>query len=80
MRLVRRGGASYKYLPVCTVAMRVGGKSTQAKNLILQNKELGAFNRDNGYWCCLPMMFPKLGIKALEIIIPKLYNMLGGRV
>lgn len=77
MRLVRKCGASAKYLPVCTVAMRLGGKSTQAKNLILQNRELVAFNRDNGYWCCLPMMFPKLGIKALEIIVPRLARLLG---
>lgn len=76
MRLVRKCGASSKYLPVCTVAMRLGGKSTQAKNLILQNRELVAFNRDNGYWCCLPMMFPKLGIKALEILLPRLARLL----
>lgn len=80
MRLVRKGGASYKYMPICTVAMRLGGKSTQAKNLILQNKELVQFNKDNGYWCCLPMMFPKLGIKALEIIVPKLLRVFGKMV
>ena len=77
MRLVRKCGASTKYLPVCTVAMRLGGKSTQAKNLILQNRELVAFNRDNGYWCCLPMMFPKLGIKAMEIIVPRVMRVFG---
>jgi len=77
---VRKGGASYRYLPACTVAMRLGGKSTQAKNLILQNRELVQFNRDNGYWCCLAMMFPKMGIKALEIIVPKVYHILGKRL
>ena len=80
MRLVRKCGASTKYLPVCTVAMRLGGKSTQAKNLVLQNRELVAFNRDNGYWCCLPMMFPKLGIKALEILVPRLMHLFGGKI
>lgn len=80
MRLVRKCGASYKYMPVCTVAMRLGGKSTQAKNLILQNKELVNFNKDNGYWCCLPMMFPKIGIKALEIIVPKILRIFGKKI
>lgn len=80
MRLVRKCGASYKYMPVCTVAMRLGGKSTQAKNLIMQNQELVNFNKDNGYWCCLPMMLPKIGIKALEIIIPKIMHVFGVKV
>lgn len=80
MRLVRKCGASAKYLPACTVAMRLGGKSTQVKNLILQNRELVNFNKDNGYWCCLPMMFPKLGIKVLEILIPKVCRLFGKMV
>lgn len=80
MRLVRKCGASYKYMPICTVAMRLGGKSTQIKNLLLQNKELVQFNKDNGYWCCLPMMFPKLGIKALEILAPKILNFFGNKL
>ena len=80
MRLVRKCGASIKYLPVCTVAMRLGGKSTQVKNLILQNRELAAFNRDNGYFCVLPMMFPKLAIKALEILVPRVMHFFGSRI
>ena len=80
VRLVRKCGASYKFVPVCTVAMRLGGKSTQAKNLILQNREFVEMNRANGYFCILPMMFPKFGIKALEIIIPRIMHLFGSRI
>jgi len=78
VRLVRKCGASCKYVPLCSVAMRPGGLSTQPKNLVRQNREYVEMNRKNGYFCILPMMLPKLGIKALEIIVPKINHLFGG--
>ena len=73
VRLVRRNGAKAAYLPKCLVAMRLGGKSTRSLgNILLQNREFVEMNRANGYFCCLPMMLPKMFIKLLEIIRPRL--------
>lgn len=78
VRLVRRCGERAKYLPKCLVAMRLGGKSTRGwRNIILQNREFVEMNKANGYWCCLPMMMPKMALKVLEILKPKVRRLLG---
>ena len=82
VRLVRRYGIRARYLPICASAMRTGGKSQSGgiKTFIKQNKEFAEMNRANGYFCYLPMMFPKLVIKALEIAVPWIMNAFGKRI
>ncbi len=49
-----------KYLPRCMVTMRLGGKSTGGlKKMYRLNVENVRANRENGFFCCLPMMLPK---------------------
>ena len=49
-----------RYLKRCMVTMRLGGKSTGGlKAMWILNAENVRANRENGYFCCLPMMAPK---------------------
>ncbi len=67
---------AYKYIPVCTTAMRLGGVSTkdvEARKKL--NEEIIKGNRVNGYRCYWPMLLPKYGIKIWEVILPKLWLM-----
>lgn len=64
---------SYKYVPVCTTVMRLGGVSTkdiEARKKL--NEEIIKANRVNGYFCCWLMLLPKYAIKIWEVILPKL--------
>jgi glycosyltransferase involved in cell wall biosynthesis len=64
---------SYKYVPICTTAMRLGGVST--KNVVARkklNEEIIKANRANGYFCVWPMLLPKYAIKVWEVILPKM--------
>ena len=66
VRVLCRGGVPARYLPRCMVTMRLGGKSTAGlKAMYRLNVENVRANRENGYFCCLPMMLPKYGYKIL---------------
>jgi glycosyltransferase involved in cell wall biosynthesis len=75
IRFLRKGGLTMRYLDACIVAMRPGGKSTKnwRSNLLL-NQEIVRGNRENGYFCCLPMLVPKYIFKIFEFIIPLFKN------
>jgi hypothetical protein len=53
-----------RYLPRSIVTMRLGGKSTAGLRAMLRlNRENVRANRENGYFCVLPMMLPKYFFK-----------------
>ena len=73
VRFFCRQGMSYRYVPVCTTAMRLGGVSTrdvEARKKL--NEEIVKANRANGYACWWPMLLPKYAIKIWEVILPKM--------
>ena len=60
VRILCRAKIRAKYVPRCMVTMRLGGKSTAGLRAMLRlNRENVRANRENGYFCCLPMMLPK---------------------
>ena len=73
IRYLRMAKLNTRYLNECLVKMRMGGKSTRGwrSNLKL-NQEIVRGNRENGYFCCLPMLFPKYFFKVFEFILPRL--------
>ena len=73
VRYFCRRNISYKYVPVCTTVMRLGGVSTkdiEARKKL--NEEIIKANRVNGYFCTWLMLLPKYAIKVWEVILPKL--------
>ena len=61
-----------KYLPRCLVTMRLGGKSTGGLKAMLRlNRENVRANRENGDFCCLPMMLPKYAYKVLGYVFKR---------
>ena len=73
VRYLRKAGVEARYLDSSLVRMRMGGKSTRGwrSNLKL-NQEIVRANRENGYFCCLPMLLPKYLFKIFEFILPRL--------
>ena len=73
IRFMRKHAIRARYLNKCLVCMGLGGRSTKnwKSNLIL-NQEIVRANRENGYFCCLPMLVPKYFFKIWEFILPKL--------
>ena len=73
IRFLRKNAIRARYLDKCLVCMGLGGRSTKnwKSNLIL-NQEIVRANRENGYFCCLPMLVPKYFFKIWEFILPKL--------
>ncbi len=72
VRLLCRQRTSYRYLPRCIVTMRLGGKSTSGLPAMLKlNQENVRANRENGYFCCLPMMLPKYLFKIWGYVFRK---------
>ena len=73
IRFLRKNAIRAQYLDKCLVCMGLGGRSTKnwKSNLIL-NQEIVRANRENGYFCCLPMLLPKYFFKIWEFILPKL--------
>ena len=72
VRFFCRNRMTYRYMPVCTTVMRLGGVSTkdvEARKKL--NEEIVKANRTNGYFCCLPMLLPKYFIKIWEVILPR---------
>jgi glycosyltransferase involved in cell wall biosynthesis len=73
VRYFCRRKISYKYVPICTTVMRLGGVSTkdiEARKKL--NEEIIKANRINGYFCTWLMLLPKYAIKVWEVILPKL--------
>lgn len=73
VRYFCRRKISYKYVPICTTVMRLGGVSTkdiEARKKL--NEEIIKANRVNGYFCTWLMLLPKYAIKVWEVILPKL--------
>ena len=64
VRLLCKARVKARYLPRSIVTMRLGGKSTAGLKAMLKlNRENVRANRENGYFCCLPMMLPKYFFK-----------------
>lgn len=64
VRLLCKARVKTRYLPRSIVTMRLGGKSTAGLKAMLKlNRENVRANRENGYFCCLPMMLPKYFFK-----------------
>lgn len=80
IRFLRRAQLNARYLPLCVVDMRVGGRSTRnwRSNLTL-NREIVRGNREAGYFCCLPMLLPKYTFKVWEFMHPKFVRMMRRR-
>jgi len=52
---------------------RIDGKSTRGwQSFMTLNKEIVRGNRENGYFCCFPMLLPKYLFKIFEFILPRL--------
>lgn len=72
VRVFCRRRITARYLPLCMVTMRLGGKSTAGLKAMLKlNRENVRANRENGYFCCLPMMGPKYLYKIWGYLIRK---------
>jgi glycosyltransferase involved in cell wall biosynthesis len=80
IRFLRKAQLNARYLPLCVVDMRVGGRSTRnwRSNLTL-NREIVRGNREAGYVCCLPMLLPKYTFKVWEFLHPKIVRMMRRR-
>ena len=73
IRYLRKAGIKTRYLNECVVRMRMGGKSTRGwKSFMTLNREIVRGNRENGYFCCFPMLLPKYMFKIFEFILPRL--------
>ena len=73
IRYLRKAGIKAHYLNECVVRMRMGGKSTRGwKSFVTLNREIVRGNRENGYFCCFPMLLPKYLFKIFEFILPRL--------
>lgn len=72
VRLLCKARVKSRYLPRSIVTMRLGGKSTAGLKAMLKlNRENVRANRENGYFCCLPMMLPKYFFKIWGYIFRK---------
>lgn len=73
VRFFCRNRMTYRYMPICTTVMRLGGVSTkdvEARKKL--NEEIVKANRVNGYFCCFPMLLPKYLIKIWEVVLPRI--------
>ncbi len=73
IRYLRKAKLRTRYLGESLVRMRMGGKSTRGwQSFKTLNTENVRANRENGYFCCFPMMLPKYLFKIFEFILPTL--------
>jgi len=80
IRYLRKAKLALYYLPCCMVGMRMGGKSTKSwRSNLLLNQEIVRGNRENGYFCCMPMLVPKYAFKVFEFVLPWLLRPPSGR-
>ena len=72
IRYLRMAKLRTQYLNESLVRMRMGGKSTRGwKSFMTLNREIVRGNRENGYFCCFPMLLPKYAFKVFEFILPR---------
>ena len=82
VRFTRKHKAKRAYLRKCAVAMRLGGASTEKGNagsFVGNNYDVVDANRENGYVGSRWLVLGKLPVKALELIIPKIFPHIGGK-
>lgn len=59
---------SCKYVPEALMTFRTGGVSTSWQNKMLLNKETVRACKENGLFCCLPIIFLKYLFKIKQIV------------
>ena len=67
LRFIYVNGVKAKYIPETLMTFRVGGVSTQLSNKLLVNKETVRACRENGLFCCEPMIWAKYLFKLNRI-------------
>lgn len=69
IRFLLKGGLRWKYLPLTTTKMRMGGLSTRGiQSLITLNKEIYRACRENGVYTNYAMIYSKYLFKPFEFI------------
>ena len=82
VRFTRKHKAKRAYLRKCAVAMWLGGASTEKGNVgsfVGNNFDVVDANRENGYVGSRWLVLGKLPMKALELIVPKIFPHIGGK-
>ena len=80
VRFTRKHKAKRAYLRKCAVAMRLGGASTEKGNagsFVGNNFDVVDANRENGYVGSRLLVLGKLPMKAMELIVPKIFPHIG---
>lgn len=67
LRMFYVNRVSCKYIPEDIMTFRTGGVSTSWKNKMLLNKETVRACRENGLFCCMPMIMIKYIFKIKQI-------------
>ena len=68
MRFAYINKVTFKYVPETLLTFRAGGVSSQWKNKMLLNEETVRSLKDNGLFCCLPMVWLKYLYKFKQIL------------
>lgn len=69
IRFLHKGGLKWRYLPLITTKMRMGGLSTRGfQSLITLNKEIYRACRENGVYTNYAMIYSKYFFKPFEFI------------
>ena len=82
VRFTRKHKAKRAYLRKCAVAMRLGGASTEKGNagsFVGNNYDVVDANKENGYVGSRWLVLGKLPVKAMELIVPKIFPHIGGK-
>ena len=82
VRFTRKHKAKRAYLRKCAVAMRLGGAATEKGNagsFVGNNYDVVDANKENGYIGSRWLVLGKLPMKALELIVPKIFPHIGGK-
>jgi glycosyltransferase involved in cell wall biosynthesis len=80
VRFTRKHKAKRAYLHKCAVAMRLGGASTEKGNagsFVGNNYDVVDANKENGYVGSRWLVLGKLPVKAMELIVPKIFPHIG---
>lgn len=80
VRFLRKHGAKRAYMRKCSVAMRLGGASTEkgaAGSFVGNNYDVIKANRENGYVGSRFLILGKMPVKVLELMIPKVFRHIG---
>ena len=82
VRFTRKHKAKRAYLRKCAVVMFIGAASTEKGNVgsfVGNNFDVVDANRENGYVGSRWLVLGKLPMKALELIVPKIFPHIGGK-